>query len=167
MGHHGLDETEMSHLQDVCMVQDLFGRQTVQIATAALAGIVDQYVDAAPGRCDLLDERFDAGGIGHVDRASDHVAGAARLQFFCGGTDIRLRARTDCDARTFGGERPAMARPMPRDAPVTMTRLSFRLIYMLSPGCGCPGLPVRICLNFSQFKHKRIKCAQNECEEMK
>ncbi|MPM97522.1 hypothetical protein SDC9_144695 [bioreactor metagenome] len=101
MGHNGLDETEMPHLQDVCVLEDHLGRERIEIAASALARIVDQDVDPAPFRCHLVDKGLDPQRVGHIYSTGKHRLRALG-QFAPCFLDRSSRSGADRDPRPLG-----------------------------------------------------------------
>src|SRR5690606_1755131 len=103
MRYHGLNETEMPHLQNIGMFENRLRCKGIDIAAATLAGIVHQYIHAAPAFGYFINEAPHSLCVDYIDGACNHASGlASKLATSC--SYGFQRSRTDCNASAFGGK---------------------------------------------------------------
>jgi hypothetical protein len=119
----------MGDLDVVGVVEDILGLQGFEAAALALAGVVDQHVDAAPGFGDLIDEGTAA--VLRTSSATAMTSAAPSTRMSSATADSVSGLREQIASRTPSrAKAAAVARPIPRLAPVTITRLALRSICM-------------------------------------
>ncbi len=125
MGNHGPGHADGSQIIGLHHAFIFTHRDLEKPSEGAVAGVVDQDIDAPPGTFHLIHQRLNGIFVGHI--AGEGGAGAQLFRQLPEGF-ARRAARTGKSPRRASSR--AISRPIPLEAPVTRT-IRFRMLSLL------------------------------------